>query len=270
MRGLYIHFPYCRRLCPYCNFNKYLDTSAVASQAPQARLADAFAREIASWSKILDNVRQPITSIFFGGGSPSSADVKFHDVVLSAVRSNFAVDSDDCEVTIEVNPTDVEVEKLRDLRNVGFNRISLGVQSFDNDDLQTLGRNHRRGEAIRAVESAVTKFDRVSVDIMYGLPSHRDAERFGRLLDESLRIVGPVSHLSTYALTIEEGTPFHQAQQRGDLVLPTDDESADMYANLRASLAGAGFAQYEISNFARDGHFARHNWNFWKGGEVRC
>lgn len=158
-RSIYIHFPYCHRLCPYCDFNKYV---AQSDNVSQRELTTAFVRELERWAGVLSASRRasPIASVYFGGGTPSLAPVAFHDAVLTTIRRCFDVDAQ-CEVTCEANPTDAETSKLRDLRAAGVNRLSLGVQSFKPAELEFLGRNHSRADAIAAVETATRLFDRV-------------------------------------------------------------------------------------------------------------
>ena len=252
--SLYVHIPWCLRKCPYCDFNSH----EKRGELPEAEYVDALTADLeSSLAKVWG---RRIHTIFIGGGTPSLFAPASIDRLLTAVRTRLTVDPD-AEITLEANPGTFEVERFRGFRAAGVNRLSIGVQSFDDAKLAAIGRVHGSAEARAAVESALGIFPTVNVDLMYALPGQR--------LDDALADVraaiafGP-AHVSAYHLTLEPDTNFY----RNPPVLPADDVAADMQEGIEALLAGAGYEHYETSAFARPGHRARHNVNYWTYGDY--
>lgn len=254
--GLYIHIPFCVRKCPYCDFTTYdLEKNAV-----RAFLA-ALEKELRLWREQLGALR--FDTVFIGGGTPTTLSASQLVRLMEAVREAFVI-ADDAEVTIEANPGSVTRAGLRAMRQAGVNRISMGVQAFDDRLLQRLGRNHTVRdvyESFAAMREA--GFDNINLDLMFGIPGHTLAA-WEETLDEAVRLAP--EHISAYSLIIEEGTPFAAAHAAGRLPLPEEEEEAEMYELLCRRLADAGYEQYEISNFAVPGRRCRHNEIYWANG----
>ncbi|MCW5699631.1 MAG: coproporphyrinogen III oxidase [Rhodospirillales bacterium] len=251
--AIYIHWPFCRSKCPYCDFN-----STAAEDIDQARWREALVRDLTAFAE--ETKDRAIVSVFFGGGTPSLMDPITVSVLLAAVREQWRV-SDDLEVTLEANPTSVEAGRFAELRAAGVNRISIGVQSFDDKVLAFLGRVHDADEAGRAVATAAKCFPRLSFDLIYAWPG-QSATHWRRELRMALDMAG--EHLSAYQLTIERGTAFH----RKGVVAAEDDVAADLFEITQDVLAGASFGAYEVSNHARPGAACRHNLFIWRGGDY--
>ncbi len=257
--GLYVHFPWCLRKCPYCDF---LSIEAAAADVPSAAYADAVIAELAGRRDVLGPRR--IESVFFGGGTPSLWDPTDLGRVLRAALAAFPPDGDP-EVTVECNPSSFSAEKARALLDVGVNRVSLGVQALDDERLSFLGRLHDAKGGLRALRDAVSVMPRVSADLIFGLHGQRAHEAVGDALQ--LADVGP-AHLSLYALTIEPGTQFGALAKKGRLPLATEDDVADSFLALDEALSARGFAHYETSNYALSGQTARHNLGYWRGADY--
>ncbi len=254
--GLYVHWPFCRAKCPYCDFNSH-----VAPQVDEARFARALVGEIDRYADELGPRR--LASIFFGGGTPSLMAPATVAAVIERATARFAP-ADDLEITLEANPTSVEAERLAGFRAAGVNRVSLGVQALDDAALRFLGREHGAAEALAAVDLAGALFARFSFDLIYGRPGQTAAD-WQAELDRALGHAG--GHLSVYQLTIEPGTRFALLERSGALRMPDDDLQADLYEVTRERLEGAGLAAYEVSNHARPGEECRHNLVYWRSGE---
>ncbi len=257
MSGLYIHSPFCRSKCVYCDFN---------SHAGLDELFDAHTEVLLE--QIERDVRTApdewIETVFFGGGNPALLGPRLLEILEQCRRHRRIVDL--AEVSIEMNPEDASLGTLRELRDGGFNRLSLGWQTLDDARLRILGRRHDARTAIRSLAAARDAgFDNVNVDLIFGLPGHRLDEWEHEL--EQIVALGP-EHISTYALGVEPGTPLYSSIDELP-PLPPEDEVADMYAAARAVLKRAGYEHYEISNFARPGYRCRHNLNYWRGGDYQ-
>ena len=251
--GVYVHWPFCASLCPYCDFNSHL-----AESVDHRRWRDALAAELDHFHE--RTAGNAVTSIFFGGGTPSLMEPETVAAVVAAVRGRWRCAAD-LEVTLEANPSSAEAGKFRALAQAGVNRLSLGVQSFDDDSLRFLGRRHSAAEAKKAITAAAEIFPGFSFDLIYGLPG-QTAAAWRKQLDEALRFASP--HLSCYQLTIEPGTPFHK-----DRVAAADEATgATLYEITQDALSAAGLAAYEVSNHARPGHQCRHNLSGWRGGDY--
>ena len=255
--ALYIHWPFCLAKCPYCDFNSH-----VRERIPQARFAAALRTELAWEAARLG--RRTLGSIFFGGGTPSLMEPATVAALIADATSLFDP-APDIEITLEANPTSVEAGRLTAFREAGVNRISLGVQSLEDDKLRELGRQHSAAEAIAALETARRIFPRLSFDLIYARPG-QTLSAWQAELDRALALAA--DHLSLYQLTIEPGTAFEALHRRGALVLPGEDEAATLYEATAEAAAWHGLAQYEVSNYAAPGAESRHNLAYWRYGDY--
>lgn len=256
--GLYVHWPFCASKCPYCDFNSH-----VVSHVDQTKWAKALAQEIRYWGDRTNG--RVLNSIFFGGGTPSLMEPDTVAAVLEASRENW-VWANDIEITLEANPVSVDATRFETYAMSGVNRVSLGVQSLNDDDLKRLGRLHSVSEALAAFDVARSVFNRVSFDLIYARQD-QNLEAWQNELAQALDLA--VDHLSLYQLTIEDGTAFGDRFARGKLKgLPEENISADMFDVTRQVCMNAGFAQYEVSNYAKPGSESRHNLIYWRGGDY--
>lgn len=201
-----------------------------------------------------------VTSVFFGGGTPSLMEPETAGLVIDEIQRHWRI-SNDCEITLEANPTSVETEKFRSFRAAGINRVSIGVQSLKEQDLHFLGRQHDAGQARKAIEAAQNVFDRYSFDLIYARPQQTVKEWEGELREA---IAIGADHLSVYQLTIEKGTPFYMRHERGDFKIPDEEVAGDLYEATQAILEEAGMPAYEVSNHAKPGQESRHNQTYWR------
>ena len=254
--GLYVHIPFCKTKCPYCDFNTYQGIENLIEP-----FLPALTSEIERWG---DSLAHPaVKSIFFGGGTPSYLPNGYIEKILGSIQASYRV-SPDAEITIEANPGDLNAAACAAILAQGVNRLSIGVQSLDNDLLNLLGRRHQASEAMEAVESSrQAGFDNVNLDLMYGLPN-QSMVRWRHTVD-SLVGLAP-DHISLYALSIEEGTPMHRWLEEGKITEPDSDLAADMYQYARESLGAAGYHHYEISNWSLPGRACEHNVVYWENG----
>jgi oxygen-independent coproporphyrinogen-3 oxidase len=251
--ALYIHWPFCLSKCPYCDFNSH-----VRERLDEPRFAAALRAEL-HWEAARLGPRS-LTSIFFGGGTPSLMSASTV-VALIADATSLFTPAPDLEITLEANPTSVEAARLAGYAAAGVNRISLGVQSLDADALRLLGRGHDAPQAIAALRLARSLFARVSFDLIYARPNQSLAEWRDEL---TTALAFGCDHFSLYQLTIEPGTAFEARHRRGELILPDDDHAAALYALTHAIAAQAGLDRYEVSNYARPGAESRHNLAYWR------
>lgn len=252
--ALYLHVPFCDHRCAYCDFNAYAGLDRLIPA-----YMDALAREARLWSAMLAGTR--VATIFFGGGTPSLAPLPLLERVLSAVHEAFAI-APDAEVTLEANPGTVDEAYLRGLRALGFNRLSLGAQSFDDAELRALDRIHDAAAVLAAYRAArAAGFENINLDLIFGIQG-QDATAWQRTLAQAL-VLQP-EHLSLYALTVEEGTKLAHQVQHGLTPAPDPDLQAELYEIATARLAGAGYVQYEISNWSLPGRECRHNLVYWR------
>lgn len=251
---LYLHIPFCRRRCIYCDFY-----STTAGPARRRDFVRALAAELAA--RAGESGGQPLASVYFGGGTPSQLVPDEIAAVFSAVRRHYAL-APGAEVTFEMNPDDVGPRLLEVLRAEGVNRVSMGVQTFDDALLRLLGRRHTAAQARRALRLAADAGFEASLDLIYGLPG-QTLEGWRRDVAEALSL--PAGHLSAYALSYEEGTPLWRLRRERRVAEAGEELSLRMYEHLMDAAAAAGFEHYEISNFARPGRRARHNSAYWRG-----
>ncbi|QTC90952.1 radical SAM family heme chaperone HemW [Brevundimonas goettingensis] len=258
--AVYVHWPYCARICPYCDFNVVRDRGRTEEQAG---LVAAILTDLEAQADLLGTRR--LASIFFGGGTPSLMPPEAVASVVEAIHARFPA-SHPVEITLEANPTDAEAAHFAALAEAGINRLSLGVQSLDDAALKFLGRNHSAGEARRAIGLAGKAFDRLSIDLIYARPDQSVADWTAEL---TTAVDLGFEHVSPYQLTVEPTTAFGRAFARGDWTPPDEDQSAALYETTQEVLGASGFEAYEVSNHAR-GVAARsaHNIHVWRGGDY--
>jgi len=256
--GVYVHWPFCLSKCPYCDFNSHVRREAI----DEPRWIRAFAAEIAATAVRISS--RTVSSIFFGGGTPSLMRPATVDAVLDAVARHWRL-ADDVEITLEANPTSVEAERFRGYRVAGVNRVSLGVQALDDGVLLALGRTHSAREALDAVAIARAAFDRYSFDLIYARPQ-QTVEQWSSELRSALAQAG--EHVSLYQLTIEPETPYAQLHAAGKLPVPDKDTARALFEVTQEICAAQGLPAYEISNHARAGGECRHNLIYWRGHEY--
>ena len=256
--GIYIHWPFCKAKCPYCDFNSHVRHDDVNHMS----FAQAIVQEL-KWLQ-QKSLGKKVTSIFFGGGTPSLMPPAAVDLVLQSIASLWSV-SENAEITLEANPTSVEAENFRGYRSAGINRVSVGVQSLIEDDLKALGRQHTPDEALKAFRLAAKIFPRVSFDLIYARPRQgykQWREELARALSEQ------EGHMSLYQLTIEPETRYFDLHAAGNLVIPDDDTAAALYDITQELTDRHGLGAYEISNHAASGHESLHNLTYWRYGEY--
>lgn len=251
--AIYIHWPFCLSKCPYCDFNSHVRERVEHEQWKNALLA-----ELAFYAEQMPDHR--ITSIFFGGGTPSLMQPATVQALLEAVAKYWEV-AEEIEITLEANPTSSEVEKFRSFRQAGINRVSLGVQALDDEILHFLGRTHSASHALNAVEMAASVFPRYSFDLIYARPNQSLAQ-WEQELTHALQYAG--DHLSLYQLTIEPGTAFFHAHARGDLKEIGEDDAAALYELTDNIMNARNMPAYEVSNYAKQGGESRHNLAYWR------
>jgi putative oxygen-independent coproporphyrinogen III oxidase len=255
--ALYIHWPFCLSKCPYCDFNSHVRDAIDQDRWRAALLADL---DIAAG----DGENRDVTSIFFGGGTPSLMDARTVGALIERAALHWTLGRD-AEITLEANPTSVEAGRLADYRAAGVNRVSLGVQALDDTALRFLGREHSAGEALAAIEAARRLFGRFSFDLIYGRPG-QTPDAWRAELARALTLAG--DHLSLYQLTLEPRTAFYRRARAGEALILDEDGTAALYEITQAMLDAAGLPAYEISNHARPGAECRHNLAYWRYGDY--
>ena len=254
--GLYLHIPYCLHKCGYCDFNSHPE-----NQEESIHYVDALLNELRAYS----SKKYTVSTVFIGGGTPTILLPSQLKQILDTVQQNFNLTSD-CEITIEANPATLKLQTLQEIRTAGYNRISIGVQSFDEKELKLLERVHTEGEIHSTIQQARSaQFENLSIDLMFALP-HQTTEKWCSHLNQA--IAKNPDHLSTYNLTIEPTTSFFKLHKKGKLRLPHEDIQLEMYKITIQTLEDAGYQQYEISNFSKPGMESRHNINYWNNGEY--
>ena len=253
--SLYVHIPWCVRKCPYCDFNSH----TAPEQLPENELVDALLQDLTLALPSIWGRR--VETIFFGGGTPSLLSPTAIDRLITGFRTLLPL-SPNAEITLEANPGTVDADRFAGFRAAGVNRLSLGIQSFDDASLHALGRIHDRAQAIAAIEAAAKHFDTFNLDLMVGLPEQDTA---AALADINQALAFSPPHFSCYQLTLEPHTPFAAAPPAN---LPDDDVCAEIQDGLEARLAAAGYIHYETSAFALPGHQCRHNLNYWTFGDY--
>ena len=252
MAGIYIHIPFCKKACHYCDF--HFSTSLQNKEL----LVDALCNEIDARKDYLEN--KNISTIYFGGGTPSLLSYVELNKILSRIKTHFEI-VPGAEVTLEANPDDLTLEKLQELKQAGINRLSIGIQSFFDEDLEQMNRSHTAKQAIQAVENAKSAgINNISIDLIYGLPN-LTKEKWTYNLEQAFTLNVP--HLSAYCLTIEEKTAFNQFLRKGKITLPAEPETIAQFELLMSEAEKHGFIHYEISNFCKEGMQSRHNSSYW-------
>lgn len=255
--ALYVHWPFCKFKCPYCDFNSH-----VREKISHQDWRDAYVREMQYYRELTGP--RDVQSVFFGGGTPSLMEPETAALVIDTIADLWGLPQG-TEVTLEANPTSVEADKLRGFKSAGVNRVSLGVQALNDADLKTLGRQHSAAEALAAVKMAAQIFDRYSFDLIYARPAQSVADWRAEL---SAALPYARGHMSLYQLTIEEGTQYHTLFMRGDLKVPDEETAAQMYELTQEMMEAAGMPAYEVSNHARLGDESRHNLVYWRYGDY--
>ncbi len=255
--SLYIHYPFCKSKCPYCDFNSH-----VRDGVNHENFLRAYETELDFFSEKLRG--RKVTTIFFGGGTPSLMPIFLVEGILKKISEIWEI-AEDCEISLEANPTSFEAAKFKDLRKAGVNRLSLGIQALNDADLKFLGREHSAKEAIQTIEIAAKIFKNFSFDLIYARPQ----QTLNDWSDELHRAINfGTKHLSLYQLTIEKGTKFFSEFQQKKFVMPDENLSAEFYEMTEEATAGAGFEGYEISNYSRKNFQCRHNLVYWQGGDY--
>ena len=255
--ALYLHWPFCRAKCPYCDFNSH-----VSNDVDTKIFGDALCTEMAHMASLMPS-RPPLSSLFFGGGTPSLMPPILVERLIRHAKDLFGF-TDDIEITAEANPTSVEAEAMLGFQKAGVNRVSMGVQSLDDAGLKFLGREHSAADALQALDKVNKAFDRVSIDLIYALPN-QSLKAWQKMLSQALSL--GLGHLSLYQLTIEAGTVFHTRQRRGEVMALDDDGAADLYEMTQQMTHAAGLPAYEISNHAAPSQECRHNLTYWQTGD---
>lgn len=255
--SIYIHWPFCKSKCPYCDFNSH-----VADRIDYDQWEKAYLKEIDHFKEYLTG--KEIVSIFFGGGTPSLMPVSIAASIINKLAKDYKLASG-VEITLEANPTSVEAEKFKNFAIAGINRVSIGVQSFNEADLKFLGRNHSKNEAIDAIDIARENFTDYSFDLIYARPN-QTLESWEEELRYALAMAG--SHMSLYQLTIEKGTPFYKAYNNLEFKLPDQELAADLYNLTGDIMSEYQMDAYEISNYAIVGKESKHNLTYWRYGEY--
>jgi oxygen-independent coproporphyrinogen-3 oxidase len=253
MAGIYVHIPFCKQACNYCNFH------FAVSLRYKDDLLNAMIREIEREKAYLEN--EKINTVYFGGGTPSLLSIDECQELLGQIRNNFEVDSQ-AEITLEANPDDISLDKLNGWMDLGINRLSIGVQSFFEEDLKWMNRAHSSQQATSQLELARKSFDNITIDLIYGSPLLTDA-RWKENVDIATGL--DIPHLSCYALTVEEKTPLHKMIANNKSMNVDQDKQARQFLLLMQWLKEKGYEHYEVSNFAKPGLRSRHNSSYWRG-----
>ncbi|WP_417354085.1 radical SAM family heme chaperone HemW [Flavobacterium sp.] len=253
MAGIYIHIPFCRQACHYCDF--HFSTSMKKKQ----EMVTALAKEISIRKN--EFTGQTVETIYFGGGTPSVLTNQEIEFLINTVLENYTV-SNNPEITLEANPDDLSISRITELANSRINRLSIGIQSFFEDDLKMMNRAHNAQQANECLTEAVKYFDNISIDLIYGVPGMTN-ERWLQNVDKALSFGVP--HISSYALTVEPKTALHNFVQKGIIAQPSDEVAHEHFMLLTEKLQENGFVHYELSNFGKEGYFSRNNTAYWLG-----
>ena len=255
--SVYIHYPFCKSKCPYCDFNSH-----VREGVDHARFLRAYEKELEFFAKKIG--ARKVKTIFFGGGTPSLMPIFLVEGILKKIAELWEV-AENCEISLEANPTSSEASKFKALRDVGVNRLSLGIQALNDEDLKFLGREHSAKEAMQTIEIAAKVFKNFSFDLIYARPK----QKLDQWADElRMAIDFGTKHLSLYQLTIEKGTKFFTEFQQKKFKMPEENLSAEFYEMTNKITSDAGFELYEISNYAKKNFESRHNLVYWQGGDY--
>lgn len=257
MSIIYIHYPYCLSKCPYCDFNSH-----VSQTIDFSGLKQAYQNELSYFShQVID---KNISTIFFGGGTPSLMPITLVENILTTIHKLFKVDNN-AEISLEANPTSVEADKFQELKKIGINRLSLGIQALNDDDLKFLGRQHNAIEAQNSIKMAQKYFENFSFDLIYARPK-QTLQNWQDELQKALQYQSP--HLSLYQLTIEKGTKFYTQYQQQKFLLPDENLASNLYESTNEIMEKFGYQHYEISNYAKSGFQCRHNLGYWQSKDY--
>ncbi|MDF3028330.1 MAG: oxygen-independent coproporphyrinogen oxidase [Fluviicola sp.] len=257
MTGCYIHIPFCARKCSYCDFHFSTNHSY------QDKMVNSLCMELEMRAKTWN--AEIFQTIYFGGGTPSVLTASQLEKLIGKVKAYYRVD-DSVEITLECNPDDCSLENLENWKKLGVNRLSIGIQSFNDEQLKWMNRSHKAADSLNAVQNAKqVGFDELSLDLMYGLPNMTPEEWKAQLLQ--IIALNP-EHVSAYCLTVEQKTALSKWVNEGKLVVSTNEQQSEQFEMLVSTLGAAGYEQYEISNFARNGHYSAHNTSYWKGAKY--
>lgn len=256
--GLYVHIPFCERKCNYCDFYSLTKTSELEN-----RYVDALLIEIRSYKNKCK--KYDIDSIFIGGGTPSYLKPENIELIMQEINNTFSL-SDNCEITIEANPNSIDESKALKYKSYGINRISLGIQSLDDDILKIIGRLHNSNEALEAIRAIKRSgIENINADIMFGIPNQTRQS----IINSLSRIINEgIKHISFYSLKLEEGTQMFLMEEKGIIKMLDDDSEREMYYAGREFMESKGYDQYEISNFSQAGYECKHNIKYWTGGDY--
>ena len=258
MSGIYIHIPFCKKACFYCDFH------FTVSFKIKEKIITAICQELTTRKDFFDP-KETISSIYFGGGTPSVLSIKEIDEILGAVYSHYNVEKN-AEITFECNPDDLTQDYLRELKFVGINRLSIGVQSFNDEHLKWMNRSHDASQSKKSIEyAAEAGFNNITLDLIYGLPQLSNKE-WSANLNEALSL--PINHLSAYSLTMEENTPYIKLVNQGKYKKPSDGISSNHYQILVQQTTDLGWEHYEVSSFCKPGNYSKHNSSYWSGNKY--
>lgn len=258
MSGIYIHIPFCKKACFYCDFHFSVSFKI------KEKIITAICQELTTRKDFFDP-KETISSIYFGGGTPSVLSIKEIDEILGAVYSHYNVEKN-AEITFECNPDDLTQDYLRELKFVGINRLSIGVQSFNDEHLKWMNRSHDASQSKKSIEyGAEAGFNNITLDLIYGLPQLSNKE-WSSNLNEALSL--PINHLSAYSLTMEENTPYIKLVNQGKYKKPSDDISSSHYQILVQQTTDLGWEHYEVSSFCKPGNYSKHNSSYWSGSKY--
>ena len=258
MSGIYIHIPFCKKACFYCDFH------FTVSFKIKEKIITAICQELTTRKDFFDP-KETINSIYFGGGTPSVLSIKEIDEILGAVYSHYNVEKN-AEITFECNPDDLTQDYLRELKFVGINRLSIGVQSFNDEHLKWMNRSHDASQSKKSIEyAAEAGFNNITLDLIYGLPQLSNKE-WSANLNEALSL--PINHLSAYSLTMEENTPYIKLVNQGKYKKPSDVISSSHYQILVQQTTDLGWEHYEVSSFCKPGNYSKHNSSYWSGNKY--
>ena len=255
--SIYIHYPFCKSKCPYCDFNSH-----IKKQIDEEKFALAYEKELEYFSSKLKN--RKIKTIFFGGGTPSLMPVNLVERILNKISDIYQIDKN-IEISLEANPTSFESQKFKDFKKVGINRLSIGVQALNDSDLKFLGREHSASEAINTIKTASKIFDNYSFDLIYARPNQK-LNDWQKELEQAIKL--SPNHLSLYQLTIEKGTPFYSQHKNKEFKIPKENLAADFYELTNELTAKNTLDLYEISNYAKKGNECQHNLVYWQSKDY--
>ncbi|MES2677219.1 MAG: radical SAM family heme chaperone HemW [Pseudomonadota bacterium] len=255
--SIYIHYPFCKSKCPYCDFNSHVE-----KKIDEEKFLQGYLNELQYFAPQLKN--RQVKTIFFGGGTPSLMPVYFVEKILAEIAKIWTIDKD-CEITLEANPTSFEATKFKAFKQAGINRLSMGIQALNDVDLKFLGREHSALEAIKTIQTASKIFDNYSFDLIYARPN-QDLKSWEKELQNAIEL--SANHLSLYQLTIEKGTKFYGQYLNKEFVLPDENLSADLYELTNQITSQNGLELYEISNYAKAGFECKHNLAYWQSNDY--